>query len=96
VGAVKRLMNSGVKMQTAIERLSKLDWRFESPDWDRIAVEPGNKIIQGTQRRKLLSRVISYRLGETLSSKELGILEEQYRSLFDQPNKDRQLPEKIF
>jgi hypothetical protein len=34
-------------------------------------------------------------LGDTLSAKELEVLETQYRNLFDDRDKDRPLPEKI-
>ena len=95
VGAIKRLMNSGVSMKGAIDKAANLDWRFECPDWDRVAVDPGNRIISGTASRKFLSRVIAYRLGEELSAKELEVLEGQYKNLFDATDVSRKLPEKI-
>jgi len=95
VGSIKRLMNSGVAMKTAIEKAAKLDWRFQCADWERVAVNPGNKIITGAQSRKLLSRLIAYRLGEQLSAKELEVLENQYRGLFDTVDPNRTLPERI-
>lgn len=95
VGAIKRLMLGGMSMKVAIEKAAKLDWRFECADWDRIAINPGKKIITGNQSRKLLSRMIAYRLGESLSAKELEVLENQYRGLFDTNDSNRKLPEKI-
>ena len=95
VGAIKKLMLGGVSMKVAIERAANLDWRFACADWDRIAVSPSGTIIAGAQPRKLLSRMIAYRLGDTLSAKELEVLETQYRNLFDDRDKDRPLPEKI-
>jgi hypothetical protein len=95
VGAIKKLMNSGMNMEAAIDKASRLDWRFECADWDRIAVDPGKRIISGTAARKFLSRVIAYRLGEDLGAKELEVLENQYRTLFDSADTSRRLPEKI-
>jgi DNA sulfur modification protein DndB len=95
VGAIKRLMNSGISLKTATEKAAKLDWRFQCPDWERVAVNPGDKIITGAQSRKLLSRLIAYRLGEPLSAKELEVLENQYRCLFDTVDPNRNLPEKV-
>lgn len=95
VGAIKKLMISGVSMKVAIERAANLDWRFSCADWDRVAVSPAGTIIAGAQPRKLLSRIIAYRLGDTLSAKELEVLETQYRNLFDDRDKNRPLPEKI-
>lgn len=95
VGAIKKLMNSGMNMEAAIDKASRLDWRFECADWDRIAVDPGKRIISGTAARKFLSRVIAYRLGEELGAKELEVLENQYRTLFDSTDTSRKLPEKI-
>ncbi len=95
VSAIKRLMDTGMAQKEIFKRVSKIDWRFDCPDWDRIAVNPGNKIITGNQSMKLLARVISYRLGEELISKELQVLENQYISLFDKTDGSRALPPKI-
>jgi DNA sulfur modification protein DndB len=95
IASIKRLMDKGISLKESLKRASKLDWRFECNDWDRIAVDPGNKIVTGTQSMKLLARVIAYRLGEELQSKELKILEEQYRGLFDSKDSAKALPSKI-
>jgi len=95
VGAIKRLMNAGISMKVAIEKAAKLDWRFQCSDWERVAVNPGDKIITGSQSRKLLTRLIAYRLGEPLTAKELEVLENQYRGLFDTHDKSRSLPERL-
>lgn len=94
VGAIRRLMTSGMSLKTAVERAARLDWSYECPDWDRVAVNPGKKIVTGTQGRKFLSRIIAYRLGEPLQAKELEKLEEQYAGLFD-VSEHRKLPEKL-
>ncbi len=95
VSAIKRLMDTGMAQKEIFKRVSKIDWKFDSSDWERIAVNPGNKIITGNQSMKLLARVISYRLGEELISKELQVLENQYTSLFDKVDGSRTLPPKI-
>jgi DNA sulfur modification protein DndB len=93
--AIKRLMDKGTSLKDIIKKISKIDWSFDSPDWERIAVNPGKKIISGLQSMKLLARVISYRLGEELISKELQVLEGQYFGLFDSKDPSRKMPEKI-
>ena len=93
VGAIKLLMNDGMSLDEAINRANRLDWRFDCEDWERIAVLPGGRIIAGAQPRRLLSRVIAYRLGINFDSSELRILESQYRNLFD--TDDRPLPPKL-
>jgi DNA sulfur modification protein DndB len=93
--AIKRLMDKGISFKDIIKKVSKIDWSFSSPDWERIAVNPGEKIIAGNQSMKLLARIISYRLGEDLISKELEVLEGQYRGLFDVKDPTRKLPGKI-
>lgn len=95
VGAIKKLMQGGMSMKIAIERAARLDWRYSCSDWDRIAVSPSGTIIAGAQAKKLLSRMIAYRLGDKLTSKELEVLENQYRNLFDDRNPARKLPEKL-
>jgi DNA sulfur modification protein DndB len=93
--AIKRLMDKGISLKDTLKKVSKIDWSYISPDWERIAVNPGNKIVTGNQSMKLLARIISYRLGEDLISKELQILEQQYLSLFDATDTLRKLPQKI-
>lgn len=95
VMAIKRMIDAGASLKAAFQKAGKLDWRFECTDWDRIAVNPGEKIIAGKQSQKLLSRVIAYRLGEELTAKELKVLEEQYDGLFDTKDPNRKLPSKI-
>lgn len=95
VMAIKRLIDTGAPLKASFQKAGKLDWRFECADWDRIAVNPGNKIIAGKQSQKLLSRIIAYRLGEELSAKELKVLEEQYDGLFDSKDPNRKLPPKV-
>jgi hypothetical protein len=95
VMAIKRMVDAGVSVKTAFQKAGKLDWRFECTDWDRIAVNPGEKIIAGKQSQKLLSRVIAYRLGEELTAKEQKVLEEQYDGLFDTKDPKRKLPSKV-
>lgn len=95
VMAVKRMVDVGVSVKAAFQKAGKLDWRFECTDWDRIAVNPGEKIIAGKQPQKLLSRVIAYRLGEELTAKEQKVLEEQYDGLFDTKDPKRKLPSKV-
>jgi DNA sulfur modification protein DndB len=90
VGAIKLLMLDGMSLDDAIAKASRLDWRFDCEDWERVAVLPGDKIITGAQSRRLLSRIIAYRLGLHFDSKELEILETQYKRLFD--NQNRSLP----
>jgi hypothetical protein len=87
-------MISGVNMKAAVEKAARLDWRFDNPIWDRIAVEPGKKIIAGNQKMKVLGRYIAYILGDNLSSKELEVLEKYYKDLFD-GDSAKKLPEKI-
>lgn len=94
VNAIKRLMISGVSMKAAVEKAARLDWRFDNSIWDRIAVEPGKKIIAGNQKMKVLGRYIAYILGDNLSSKELEVLEKYYKDLFD-GDSAKKLPEKI-
>jgi len=93
--AIKRLMDKGVSFKDIIKKVSKIDWSYDLQEWERIAVNPGEKIIAGTQSMKLLARVISYLLGEDLIAKELQVLEDQYRGLFDAKDPSRKLPEKI-
>lgn len=95
VGAIKKLMQNGVQLKEAVQRASKLDWKFSCKDWDRVAVSPSGTIIAGAQAKKFLSRIIAYRLGDKLTSKELEVLETQYRNLFDDKNPNRPLPDKI-
>jgi len=90
VGAIKLLMLDGMSLDDAVAKASRLDWRFDCEDWERVAVLPGDKIITGAQSRRLLSRIIAYRLGLHFDSKELEILETQYKRLFD--NQSRGLP----
>jgi DNA sulfur modification protein DndB len=94
INAIKRLVVSGVSMKSVIEKVSNIDWRFENPIWDRIAVEPGKKIIAGNQKMKVLGRYLAYILGDNLTSKELEVLEKYYRDLFD-GDESKKLPEKI-
>jgi DNA sulfur modification protein DndB len=95
VMAIKRMIDGGSSLKSAFQKAGKLDWRFECTDWDRVAVNPGEKIIAGKQSQKLLSRIIAYRLGEELTAKELKVLEEQYDGLFDTKDPNRKLPSKI-
>ena len=95
VMAIKRMIDAGSSLKSAFQKAGKLDWRFECTDWDRVAVNPGEKIIAGKQSQKLLSRIIAYRLGEELTAKELKVLEEQYDGLFDTKDPNRKLPSKI-
>jgi len=90
IGAIKLLMLDGVSLDDAVAKAARLDWRFDCEDWERVAVLPGGKIITGAQSRKLLSRIIGYRLGLHFDSKELEILETQYKRLFD--DQSRGLP----
>ena len=90
--AIKRMLDDGAPLKVIMNKLSRMDWRYDNSEWERIAVKPVNKIIAGKSDTKLLARVISYRLGESLSSKELKILEDQYRALFDVQDADRKLP----
>jgi hypothetical protein len=94
VGAIKLLMLDGMSLDDAITKASRLDWRFDCEDWERVAVLPGDKIITGAQSRRLLSRIIAYRLGLHFDSKELEILETQYKRLFD--NQNRSLPPLLY
>jgi DNA sulfur modification protein DndB len=95
IGAIKKLMQNGIQLKDAVERASKLDWKFSCKDWDRVAVSPSGTIIAGAQSKKFLSRIIAYRLGDKLTAKELEVLETQYRNLFDDKNPNRPLPEKL-
>jgi len=95
MGAIKKLMQNGIQLKDAVERASKLDWKFSCKDWDRVAVSPSGTIIAGAQSKKFLSRIIAYRLGDKLTAKELEVLETQYRNLFDDKNPNRPLPEKL-
>jgi hypothetical protein len=93
--AIKRLLDDGSSLKIILTKLAKLDYRYDNPEWERIAVKPVNKIIAGKSETKLLARLIAYRLGENLSAKELGILENQYVSLFDVQDGNRNLPPRI-
>jgi DNA sulfur modification protein DndB len=93
--AIKRLLDDGSSLKAVLNKLGIMDWRYDNSEWERIAVKPGNKIIAGRSDTKLLARVIAYRLGESLSAKELKVLEDQYRGLFDVLDVERQLPSLI-
>jgi hypothetical protein len=90
--AIKRLLDDGSPLKGTLAKLAKMDWRYDNSEWERIAVKPGNKIIAGKSDTKLLARVIAYRLGESLTAKELQVLEDQYRALFDVLDPNRNLP----
>lgn len=94
VGSIKLLMSDGMSLADAVGRVNRLDWRFDCEDWEQVAVRPGNTIIAGIQPRRLLMRVIAYRLGLNFDSKELSILESQYRKLFNSESKS--LPSKMY
>lgn len=94
VGSIKLLMSDGMSLADAVGRVNRLDWRFDCEDWEQVAVRPGNTIIAGMQPRRLLMRVIAYRLGLNFDSKELSILESQYRKLFNSESKS--LPSKMY
>ena len=91
VSAIRRLMLRGTSFDHALSKAGNLDWGFNNPEWERVAILPGDRIITGNQARKFLSRFIAYKLGEKLNSTELKALEEQYKNLFDSSEK-RELP----
>jgi len=94
VAAIRRLMVQGISFDNALNKAASLDWSFKNVEWERIAVLPGDKIITGNQARKLLTRFISYKLGEKLNLTEIKALEDQYKNLFDS-TENRDLPKPL-
>jgi len=69
--------------------LREADWSVENQDWQRVLMN-GEKVIVGTQARKLGARFLAYYFGEPLVAVEYDTLEGQYKELFDK--KSQPLP----
>lgn len=80
--AIARAMSTGIALETAVERINKIDWRKDNPLWQRVLLN-GEKIIAGKQSVNFASRFIAQMLGESLEQTEIDHLLDQYRSLFD-------------
>ena len=72
--------------------LNDADWSVGNEVWQRVLMN-GDRVIVGTQARKLAARFLSYYFGEQLSEVEHKQLKEQYSDLFDKSGK--QLPPAI-
>ena len=81
-----------ISLEDACSFLNDADWSVGNEVWQRVLMN-GDKVIVGTQARKLAARFLSYYFGEKLSEVVFGQLKEQYSDLFDQSGK--QLPQAI-
>ena len=76
-------------------RINEIDWTVSNQLWQNVLMN-GDRVVTGRQAAKFAARFISYLLGESLESRELEALEDQYRSYLPGQDNKRKLPTPFF
>lgn len=89
-----RADGSSVPPEDIYHRLNSLDWRLDSPLWQRVLMN-GDRVATGKAAAKFAGRFIAYLAGEPLQEVELEALKENYRSSFPDAEQARvELPQR--
>lgn len=97
VKAFARLTNLPTNKLTppkAAKKLNAVPWNKDDPLWDGFFLK-GNKKTILTKNKNLVTEVICYMCGETLSDKGKDTLLDKYRDVLPEGAKPKQLPPKV-
>ena len=87
------LEGKGIKLEDACDRLNKIDWSKDNPDWQDVLLH-GDKILAGETARKFASRFIAYYLGAYLEVAEVKELRDDLKDHLPKGSK-RDLPKPL-